>query len=370
MRVLVAPDKFGGTLSAAEAAAAIAAGWRDVDQNATVDMLPLSDGGTGFVDVLASALGGERRRAQVRGPLGDVVDAWVLVVHDTAYVESAQAAGLHLLRPERLDARRTSSYGVGELVALAAPGVRRVVIGLGGTATNDGGAGLWAALGGEPRDRLGTGGAALAELAEVLPPHALLVSLVAATDVDNPLLGPNGASAVYGPQKGADRAAVLDLDDALRQWADLVETRTGQIGLRDRPGAGAAGGLGFGLLALGATITPGFGLVADAVGLEERVAGADLVVTGEGKLDAQSLRGKVVVRVAAAARESAVPCLVVAGQAEVGRRDAAAAGVDDIESVAEALGSAQAALAAGADGVRRAAATLCRRWAAGWARRE
>ena len=363
MRVLVAPDKFGGTLSAPEAAAAIADGWREVSPNADIEMLPLSDGGPGFLDALESALGGVRRHATVRGPLGDTVDASVLVTGDTAYVESAQAAGLHLVVAARRDPRLASTFGVGELVALAAPGVHRVVLGLGGTATNDGGAGLWAALGAQPADLLAAGGAGLAALADVFPPHQLSVSLVAATDVDNPLLGPNGASAVYGPQKGADRAAVLDLDDALRRWADVVEARIGLGGLRDRPGAGAAGGLGFGLLALGATVTSGFGTVAGAVRLQERVGDTDLVITGEGKLDAQSLRGKVVVQVAEAARAAAVPCLVIAGQAEVGRRDAAAAGVDDIQSVTDTLGSAQAALEAGAEGVRRAAATLARRWA-------
>ena len=362
MRVLVAPDKFGGTLTAPEAAAAIAEGWRDVAPHADVEMLPLSDGGPGFLDALEAALGGERRHVRVRGPLGDAVDASVLVVRDTAYVESAQAAGLHLVPASERDPRAASTYGVGELVALAAPGVHRVVLGLGGTATNDGGAGLWAALGAQPADVLTAGGTGLAALTDVFPPHQLPVSLVAATDVDNPLLGPNGASAVYGPQKGADRAAVLDLDDALRRWADLVEARTGLGGLRDRPGAGAAGGLGFGLLALGATVTSGFGMVAEAVRLQERVGAADLVITGEGKMDAQSLRGKVVVQVAAAAREAAVPCLVVAGQAEVGRRDAAAAGVDDVQSVAETLGTAQAALEAGAGGVRQAAVALARRW--------
>jgi glycerate kinase len=241
--------------------------------------------------------------------------------------------------------------------------VRQVVVGLGGTATNDGGAGMWAALGAQPEERLAGGGAALAGLTEVLPPHPVPVSLVAATDVDNPLLGPNGASAVYGPQKGADRETVLDLDDALRRWADLVEARTGEPGLRDRPGAGAAGGLGFGLLAIGASVASGFTIVADAVGLAAAIQEADLVVTGEGSLDAQSLRGKVVVGVARLAQEAGVPCVVVAGRAEVGRRDAAAAGVDDIEAVADLLGSAEAARAAGASGVEQAAAVLARRWA-------
>jgi glycerate 2-kinase len=363
MRVLVAPDSFGGTLSAAEAAAAIAAGFRAVVGRVDVRIAPLSDGGPGFVDVLADATGGGRRTQTVRGPLGDPVTADVLVVGDTGYVEAAQAAGLHLVAETRRDPRRASSYGVGELLVAAAAGVRRVVVGLGGTATNDGGAGMWAALGAQPEDRLAAGGGALAGLTEVLPPHPLLASLVVATDVDNPLLGPNGASAVYGPQKGADREAVLDLDDALRRWADVVEASTVQPGLRDRPGAGAGGGLGFGLLALGASLTSGFEVVAGALDLPGKVAGVDLVVTGEGSVDAQSLRGKVVVGVARLAQDAGVPCVVVAGRAAVGRRDAAAAGVDDIEAVADLLGSADAARAAGAAGVERAAAAIARRWA-------
>ena len=361
MRVLVAPDSFGGTLTAVEAAAAIAAGFRAV-ADIDVRTAPLSDGGPGFIDVLASVSAGTRRTQTVRGPLGESVTADVLVIDDTSYVEAAQAAGLHLVDEVRRDPRRASSYGVGQLLAVAAPGVRRIVVGLGGTATNDGGAGLWAALGAQPEDRLAAGGAALADLTEVLPPHPIPGSLVVATDVDNPLLGPNGASAVYGPQKGADRETVLDLDDALRRWADVVEAGTAQPGLRDRPGAGAAGGLGFGLLALGGSVTSGFDVVAGAVDLRDQGADADLVVTGEGTVDAQSLRGKVVVGVARLAQESGVPCVVVAGQADVGRRDAAAAGVDDIEAVADLLGSPQAAFAAGAAGVQQAANALARRW--------
>lgn len=363
MRVLVAPDSFGGTLTAVEAAQAIAAGFRAVAAGIDVRTVPLSDGGPGFIDILAASTNGTRRTRSVRGPLGDTVTADVLVDGDTGYVEAAQAAGLHLVDESRRDPRRASSYGVGELVMATVAEVRRVVIGLGGTATNDGGAGLWAALGGEPADRLAGGGGGLIDLAEALPPHPVPASLVVATDVDNPLLGPNGASAVYGPQKGADREAVLDLDDALRRWADVVEAGTAQPGLRDRPGAGAAGGLGFGLLALGASLTSGFDMVAAAVDLRAQVAEVDLVVTGEGRLDAQSLRGKVVLGVARLAQDAGVPCVVIAGQAEVGRRDAAAAGVDDLEAVVDLLGSAEAARAAGAAGVERAAAAMARRWA-------
>jgi glycerate kinase len=362
MRVLVAPDSFGGTLTAVEAADAIAAGFRAVNRDIEVSTAPLSDGGPGFVDVLAMALSGERRTQTVRGPLGEPVTAQVLIADGTAFVEAAQAAGLHLVDPAQRDPRRASSYGVGELISSVLGDARRLVVGLGGTATNDGGAGMWAVLGAQPEERLTAGGAGLIELTEVLPPHPLALSLVAATDVDNPLVGPNGASAVYGPQKGADRETVLDLDDALRRWADVLESCRAPPGLRDRPGAGAGGGLGFGLLALGAVVTSGFDLVADALDLRARVEAADLVVTGEGRIDAQSLRGKVVVGIARLAQEAAVPCLAVGGQAEVGRRDAAAAGIDDIEAVADLLGSPDAAIAAGAGGVEHAAAALARRW--------
>jgi glycerate kinase len=362
MRVVVAPDSFGGTLTAVEAAAAIAAGWRSVAPGDDVVTIPMSDGGPGFIDVLAAGLGGEVIRQTVRGPLGDPVIGRVLVADDTGYVEAADATGLHLLAPDALDPRRTTSYGLGELVAAAAAVSDRVVVGLGGTATNDGGAGLWAALGAQPEDVLAGGGAGLVRLERVLPAGPVPASLVTATDVDNPLLGPDGASAVFGPQKGADRAAVLDLDDALRRWAEVVEAATARPGLRNEPGTGAAGGLGFGLLALGATRTSGFGVVAGAVRLAAHVEGADLVVTGEGSFDRQSLRGKVVSGVAVVAQRAGLPCVVVAGVVHLGRQDAAAAGIDEAVSVAEVVGSAAAARAAGVDGVRQAAARMARRW--------
>jgi glycerate kinase len=346
VRVLIAPDSFGGTLSAVEAAAAIAAGWRSVAPHDDVDVLPLSDGGPGFVDVLANAVpGGRLVPVDVADPLRRPVTARLLVAGETAYVESAQACGLHLLAPAERDPSRTTTYGVGQLVAaaLGQDGVRRVVVGLGGSGTNDGGRGAWDVLGD--------------------PPLRAGVELVAATDVANPLLGPNGASAVFGPQKGADRAMVLDLDDRLRAWADEVEGRLGRPGLRDRPGAGAAGGLGFALYAWGAERVPGFDVVSAAVGLAGRVEAADLVVTGEGAFDAQSLRGKVPAGVAASAQQAGVPCVVVAGRVEVGRRDAAAAGVEASYAVTDVLGGGPAAaLEAGAEGVRATAAAVARAW--------
>lgn len=362
MRVVVAPDSFGGTLTAVEAAAAIADGWRAAAPSAELELVPMSDGGPGFIDVLATALGGDLRSVEVLDPLRRPVRADALVADGVGYVETASAAGLHLLDDDERDPRVTTTYGVGQLVAALAPDVPRIVVGLGGSATNDGGAGLWAALGAQPAEVLMRGGAALRALDGLAYPWPALPDLVAATDVDNPLLGPNGASAVFGPQKGADRAAVLDLDDALRRWADLVE-RAGDIGnVRDLPGAGAAGGLGFGLLALGATRCSGFELVAEATGLAARVAAADLVVTGEGSFDSQSLRGKVVAGVAALAQQHGVPCVVVAGQVEVGRRDAAAAGVEAAYAVADQLGGPHAARAAGAGGVRRTAQHAARLW--------
>jgi glycerate kinase len=340
MRVVVAPNAFGGTLSAVEAATAIADGWRDVAPYDELDLAPMSDGGPGFVDVMHAGLGGELVRVTVSDPLGRPVEVHVLVVGDTAYVESAQACGLHLMAPDERDPMRATTRGVGEMLRAAVErSARRVVVGLGGSGTNDGGRGMWEELGGQ-----------------------LDAQLVAATDVDNPLLGPNGASAVYGPQKGADRAMVLDLDDVLRAWADEIEGMTGRAGLRDRPGAGAAGGLGFALLALGATRASGMELVAEAVRLGSRIAGADLVITGEGSFDAQSLHGKAPAGVAQLAQEHGVACIVLAGRAEVGRRDAAAAGVEEIFTVAELLGSPRAALDAGADGVRRLAARVARTW--------
>jgi glycerate kinase len=344
MRVLVAPDSFGETLSAVEAAAAIAGGWRSVASGDDLDLLPMSDGGPGFVAVLAASLPGRLVRVEVEDPLRRPVAADFLVAGDTAYVESAQACGLHLLAPAERDPSRTTTRGAGQLLkaAIGEPGVRRIVVGLGGSGTNDGGQGAWEVLGDSPLARG--------------------VDLVAATDVDNPLLGPNGASAVFGPQKGADRAMVLDLDDRLRAWADEVESRLGLAGLRDRPGAGAAGGLGFALYAWGAERQRGFDVVAAAAGLPARIAAADLVVTGEGAFDPQSLRGKVPAGVAAGAQEAGVPCVVVAGRVEVGRRDAAAAGVEASYAVADVLGSPGAALAAGAGGVWTTAAHVARIW--------
>jgi glycerate kinase len=372
MRVLIAPDGFGGTLTGAQAAAALAAGWRDAAPHDELDLAPLSDGGPGLLEVLATALPqAVRHPATVEDPLGRPVEAAVLMDGTTAYVEAAAACGLHLLAEAERDPRATTTYGVGQLVRQALDlGATRVVVGLGGSATNDGGAGLLAALGVQRLDaageRLAPGGAALRDvdrLSGAPDPRLAAVDLVAATDVDSPLLGLYGASATFGPQKGASREDVALLDGALTRWADVLEAHLG-VAVRDAPGAGAAGGLGAALLALGARREPGIELVLQLVGLAARVAEADLVITGEGTFDSSSLAGKVVSGVAAEAMRNAIPCLVLAGAVRVGRREAAAAGVEATYSLVEAVG-VEAALGRPAQELAALAARVAGQWSPG-----
>jgi glycerate kinase len=308
----------------------------------------LSDGGPGFVDVLHNALGGDLLPVTVRDPLARPVPGAVLLVQGTAYVESAQACGLHLLAPDERDPMTASTYGVGQLIAAALDaGAARIVVGLGGSGTNDGGLGMLGALGlradNERVDRSG------------LDPRLGTVELVAASDVDNPLLGPTGASVVFGPQKGASRETVALLEFRMRGWSQRLDP-----GLADQPGAGAAGGLGYALFVLGATRASGVRLIADAVGLGARLAGADLVATGEGRFDEQSLHGKVCNGVAEAAQAAGVPCVVLAGQVTLDVKAAEAAGFRQVYAVADEVGSVQAALERPADGLERLAERVAR----------
>ncbi|MGH3878928.1 MAG: glycerate kinase family protein [Actinophytocola sp.] len=350
MRVLIAPDCFGGTLTAPEAAEAIAAGWRGGAPDDDLTLCPLADGGPGFVDVLHAALGGDLRHRSVAGPLGSSVDAVWLEHEGTAYVECAQACGLTLVPKGERDALAADTTGVGELIAHAIEAkVHTIVVGLGGSATTDGGAGMLRELGAVPvgadGEPLPLGGGSLVDAVRVEGRVDLGdVTLVAASDVENPLLGKDGAARVFGPQKGADDLAVRRLERSLTRWADLLAEVAGRD-VRDEPGAGAAGGLGAALVALGARVESGAGIVRRLTGLDAGLAEAQLVVTGEGSFDFQSLRGKLVTRVAGAAAERGTPCVVLAGQVSVGRRRAAAAGVDHAYSVAEHVGSAEASLA-------------------------
>lgn len=353
MRVLICPDSFGGTLSAGQVAQALASGWLTERPDDELELAPMSDGGPGFLD----ALPGTCITMAVEDPLARPTLASYLLDGHTAYVESAQACGLHLLDPADRDPAVTTTYGVGQLVRAAVDaGATRVVIGLGGSATNDGGAGLLAALGLGREDaagrRLAPGGLALAHAARLVG-EPLVVELVAATDVDNPLLGPTGASLVFGPQKGA--SDVKALDAALAHWADLVEGHL-SVRVRDLPGAGAAGGLGFAILALGGTRESGVDVVGRAVGLKDKMARADLAVTGEGSFDATSLRGKVVAGVASAARLHGVPCIVIAGQVSV---TASAAEVEAAYSLAEQVGL-ERALSHPTEGLATLAARIAR----------
>jgi len=340
MRILVAPDKFAGTLSAVEAAHAVAEGWRRHAPDDEVDLAPMSDGGPGFVDVLHEAIGGELLAATVRGPAGQEVPATLVRHGATAYVESAQACGLHLTGGR--GAEQATTYGVGQLVLEAvAAGATRVVVGLGGSGTNDGGAGLLAALGATADRPLDAGAAGLEGVTQVDLAAARErldgVRLVAATDVENPLTGLFGATKVFGPQKGVAEDRLPALDAVLEQLAVAVDRRTAL-----EKGAGAAGGLGFALLALGATREPGIGLVADAVGLEERARAADLVVTGEGAFDYSSRAGKVPYGVAEVAGAAVRPCVVLAGQVLVGSREMRALGVESAYSLVEMVGEERA----------------------------
>ncbi|MFC8618885.1 glycerate kinase [Micromonospora purpureochromogenes] len=376
MRVLLCPDKFAGTLAAPEVAAAVAEGWRAVATGDELLIRPLADGGPGFVAVLADAIGGRRIPVPTVDPLGRPAAGEILLTDDgTAYLESAQACGLHLLAAAERDPKATTSYGLGALVTAAVEhGARTVVVGLGGSGTNDGGAGLLTALGATPLDDAGRalpyGGAALAAVAALDgAPRLRGATLVAATDVDSPLLGLHGASNVYGPQKGATRADVLLLDAALERWAAVLERDLPGCppGLGTLPGGGAAGGLGAAILALGGRCESGIDLVTRAIGLDAALDATDLVITGEGSFDHQSLRGKVVAGVAGAARDRGVPCVVLAGRVSTGRREAASAGVTETYSLVEHFGGeerggVEAAMSRPAEGLRALGARLAGQW--------
>ncbi|HVV30556.1 MAG TPA: glycerate kinase [Mycobacteriales bacterium] len=328
MRVLIAPDCFTGSLSAAEVAQAIGDGWRRSAPRDTLDPAPLSDGGPGFLDVLAG-VGGALVPVTVADPLGRPVPATLLTRGPVAYVESAQACGLHLLAVGERDPERTSTAGVGMLLRAALDaGATRIVVGLGGSGTNDGGRGALQELGADV-DRLRA------------------VDLVVATDVDNPLLGPDGATAVFGPQKGADPAAMARLERAMAAYAST----TGTPEHAAAAGAGAAGGLGFALLACGGRRVSGCELVFEEVGLPERVAAADLVITGEGRYDAQSARGKVPAGVAALAAAHGTPCVLLAGQIAIGHDQTVTPGVTEWHGLADPADPA-AVLAAQRDAAR------------------
>ncbi|MGH3357769.1 MAG: glycerate kinase family protein [Nocardioidaceae bacterium] len=367
MRVLIAPDKFAGTLTAVEAANAIAEGWSERAPADELDLAPMADGGPGFVSVLHASLGGELVAGTVRGPLGEPTPVSVLLHDRTAYVESAQACGLHLVDPTERDPANASSYGVGESVLAALEtGADRIVVGLGGSATNDGGAGMLAALGATADVPLDRGPNALPGIgaADVDAARKRLaeVDLVMATDVDNVLLGMFGATKVFGPQKGIDDADIPRIDGLLDRYVVAVCGATpAQRRAADAPGAGAAGGLGFAMVLLGATRESGIDLVAAAAGVPALAGRCDVVVTGEGAYDFQSRSGKVVYGVAQVAAEALRPCVVLAGQVLVGSREMRAMGIESAYSMVDLVGE-ERALEDPASSLRALASRVARTW--------
>jgi glycerate kinase len=346
MKIVVAPNAFKGSLSAPQAAAAIARGVRQVSPDAEIVEVPVADGGDGTVEALVHARHGTFHSTEVEGPLGDPVTAVYGLIDGgrTGVVELASSSGLVLIAPDRMDPRLASTYGFGQLLdAVRRAGVGEVIAGIGGSATNDAGAGMAQALGyrlldAEGRD-LPRGGAALAQLERIDPsgldPAWRSVKVTVACDVTNPLTGPDGASSVYGPQKGADQETILLLDGALARLATVVERDLGKQ-VAGIPGAGAAGGAGAGLMAfLNAKLVPGASLVVDASGFDRSLDGAQLVITGEGRVDSQTAQGKAPGEVARRAKAAGVPALLIAGSKGDGWESLLSSGVGTVVLLAQ-----------------------------------
>jgi glycerate 2-kinase len=369
-RVVLAPDKFKGSLTAAEVAEALAAGMQEMLPGLETIMLPVADGGDGTVAAALSA-GFAKIIVDAVGPTGEPVQAPYALDGDRAVVELAAVVGLSMLPGGRLEPLRSSTYGLGLVVADAIRrGATTIVLGLGGSASNDGGAGMAQALGARLLDANGhelpPDGGALGKLAhlDLAPLRATLngVTIIVASDVDNPLLGPRGAAAVFGPQKGAAPQQVETLERDLRHWSHLVSNATGRDDTQ-RAGAGAAGGTGFAALALlNAEIKPGIELILDLIGFERRIAGADLVVTGEGSLDEQSLAGKAPVGVARAAVRAGIPVVAVAGRLQLSPVRLRKAGISAAYPLAALEPDPSRSIANAKPLLRRVGAQIARAW--------
>lgn len=371
MRIVVAPDSFKGSLSAVAVAKAMEAGVLAVWPAAEVKKVPIADGGEGTVEALVLATGGTVIPQNVTGPLGDPVRSYWGLLGDgeTAVIEMAAASGLTLVPKERRDPRATTTCGTGELVKAALDrGIRKLVIGIGGSATNDGGTGMARALGarfldGDGRE-LPEGGAALAGLASIdlsgLDPRLAATQIMVACDVDNPLCGPRGASAVYGPQKGATPAMVAELDAALAKYAAVAKAATGKD-VAACAGAGAAGGLGAGLMFFtAAALRPGVEIVLEATGFAAIVKAAALVVTGEGNTDFQTAHGKAPVGVAKVARQFGVPTVCLSGGLGKGSDDVLKHGIDGLMSIVPGPMALEECMGSAAELIEAATARLCR----------
>ncbi|QJW48573.1 glycerate kinase [bacterium BFN5] len=371
MKIVVAPDSFKGSVSALGVASAMERGILQVFPAAEVVKLPIADGGEGTVEALVTATGGQMIEADVIGPLGAPIKAYWGILGDaeTAVIEMAAASGLPLVPVDKRDPRITTTYGTGQLMKAALDkGLRKIIIGIGGSATNDGGTGMAKALGVKFLDRSGNelspGGKALADLVDIdvtgLDSRLQQASIMVACDVDNPLCGERGASAVYGPQKGATPAMVAELDAALRVYAQVAEAATGKA-VTNLPGAGAAGGLGAGLLLFtSAQLRPGVDIVLESAGFPAMVEGADLVLTGEGRTDFQTAFGKAPVGVAKVAKQFGVPVVCLAGGLGQGADDVLAQGIDGLMSVVPQPMSLDECMDCGEMLIEAGTARLCR----------
>ncbi|GLH63973.1 glycerate kinase [Parageobacillus sp. G301] len=356
MKVIIAPDSFKESLSALEVANAIEKGFRDIFPEAEYVKIPMADGGEGTVQSLVDATGGRIVKTEVTGPLGDRVQAFFGMLGDgkTAVIEMAAASGLHLVPSEKRNPLVTTTRGTGELILAALDeGAEHIIIGIGGSATNDGGAGMIQALGGRLLNRhgqeIGPGGGSLSELADIdlsgLDQRLKCVKIEVACDVDNPLTGPKGASAVFGPQKGATPEMVVTLDKNLHHYADVIERVLGKQ-VKDIPGAGAAGGLGAGLLAfLDAKLKRGVEIVLETVNFHERIQGASLVITGEGRIDGQTIFGKTPIGVAKAAKQYNIPVIAIAGSVSDDSDVVRSHGIDALYSIVPGIIPLEKALA-------------------------
>jgi glycerate kinase len=347
MRIVVCPDKFAGTLSASEAASAIAQGWQDFAPETQVTLIPISDGGFGFLDSISCALSLKTEPVVVRGMLGQVIPVEYAFDQQTAYIEVAQPIGLHLIQSSSQTAQVVSSYGVGELIKAAIEkGITKIVIGLGGTATSDGGAGALAALGavafdsqGIEIDALEKGTIELLNISRIdlsrVEDLLSNITIEVLTDVENPFLGARGAAKVFSLQKGATEKQIQEIEDSLTHFAQLIGKRKDGKNPAVALGAGAAGGLGFALIRIGAVRSAGIERIISILGLKKAIEQADLVITGEGKFDWQSLDGKAVTGISRTAMSLGKATVVMAGQVEIGRRDWQTIGVSGAFSMAD-----------------------------------
>ncbi|MCI4130181.1 glycerate kinase [Bacillus haynesii] len=373
MKIVIAPDSFKESMTSLEAARSIEKGFKAVLSDAEYVNIPVADGGEGTVQALVDATGGDIVYQTVTGPLGKPVKAAYGLLGDgkTAVIEMAEASGLHLVPPGQRNPLLTTTRGTGELILDAAEkGVSTIIIGLGGSATNDGGAGMAAALGAKFLNRDGeeieNGGGALAEIAKIdvsgLNPKLKHIQFEAACDVDNPLTGPRGASAVFGPQKGANSEMTALLDQNLKHYAAAVKAELG-CEIDSIPGAGAAGGLGAGLCAfLNAELKSGVDIVLDTLSFSERIKGADLVITGEGKIDGQTVGGKTPAGVAKRARSENIPVIAFAGSLGEGCELVYDIGICALFSIVPGISSLENALADGSSNLTRCARNVAAVW--------